>query len=221
MPNAPARPPTKTSAMGPAQRGRPVDPRKDEQILCAAAQLFMHQGLQGTTMEQIAKEANVSKLTLYRRYPDKDALFTEVVVAKCECYLPPDILAPHPARSAKDALQRLGEALLGLLTSNAGLDLHRVITAETAHNPELGRAFYARGPEPFQQALKAMLDGLNNRGELKMDDTNAAAEHFVALLLGSRLCERCRLRLREAPDEAEISACVGRIVGFFMRGYGG
>ncbi len=214
-------PDTPAPTTAPAPRGRPVDPRKDEQILCAAARLFMHQGLQGTTMEQIAKDANVSKLTLYRRYPDKNTLFTDVVVAKCESYLPDEILTPQPGPSAQETLQRLGEALLRLLTSEAGLDLHRVITAETAHNPELGGAFYARGPEPFQQAMKALLDGLNARGDLKIDDTSAAAEHFVALLVGSRLCERCRLRLRGAPDEAEIAACVGRIVGFFMRGCGG
>ncbi len=203
----------------PSPRGRPVDFRKDEQILKAAGQLFMREGLQGTTMEQIAKEANVSKLTLYRRYPDKNALFMEIILSKCEHYLPDDILQVPDNLSGREALERLGIALMQLITSEAGLDLNRLIITETTHNPQLGRAFYARGPEPFHNAVNAIMERLRERAELKTDDTALAADFYVALLIGNRMCEGRRLNLIAIPTEIQIEHYVKSAVAFFLKAF--
>lgn len=48
---------------------------KVEQILAAAGDLFLRQGLRGTSMEAIAKAATIAKPTLYAYFPDKGAVF--------------------------------------------------------------------------------------------------------------------------------------------------
>ncbi|MBT8155779.1 TetR/AcrR family transcriptional regulator [Epibacterium ulvae] len=54
--------------------------RKQGQIFDAAEHLFLRKGLRGVTMEGLAKEAGVTKATLYAHFPDKEAVFAGVVV---------------------------------------------------------------------------------------------------------------------------------------------
>ncbi|MBE0364200.1 hypothetical protein PULV_a1784 [Pseudoalteromonas ulvae UL12] len=56
---------------------RSIDKHND--VLCAAITEFAQKGMVATTMEAIAKRANVSKRTLYKHYSSKDALFDAVV----------------------------------------------------------------------------------------------------------------------------------------------
>ncbi|MCR3774138.1 efflux system transcriptional repressor MexL, partial [Pseudomonas aeruginosa] len=74
-----------TSSVGP---GRPKDPAKREAILEAAKRLFLCNGYDGSSMEAIASEAGVSKLTVYSHFTDKETLFSEAVKAKCAEQLP-------------------------------------------------------------------------------------------------------------------------------------
>ncbi|MBP7656876.1 MAG: helix-turn-helix transcriptional regulator, partial [Pseudoxanthomonas sp.] len=77
--------PAKPAASGP---GRPKDLGKRAAILEAAKQLFAREGFNGVSMDQIAAEAGVSKLTVYSHFGDKDALFAAAVQAKCAEMLP-------------------------------------------------------------------------------------------------------------------------------------
>lgn len=60
-------------------RGRPRDPRTDEAILRAALELFTEHGHAGTSIEQVARRAGVGKLTVYRRWENKDELIAAAV----------------------------------------------------------------------------------------------------------------------------------------------
>lgn len=52
---------------------------KRERVLDAARKLFLRNGLRGTTMEAIAREARIAKPTLYAHFPDKDAVFLAIL----------------------------------------------------------------------------------------------------------------------------------------------
>lgn len=198
-------------------RGRPVDHRKDEQILKAAGQLFMRQGLQGTTMEQIAKEACVSKLTLYRRYPDKHILFTEIISERCAHYVPEDIFEANG--TAAEALTRFGTALLKLITSEDGVNLSRVITAEARENSEVCRRFFDSGPERIHKGLLSLMETLSRSRRIQCDNPAEASEMFSALISGCDLAFECKMHLRRTPSETDIAAYVSRAVDFFLRAY--
>lgn len=197
-------------------RGRPADPRKDVQIITAATQLFMQQGIQGTTMEQIARAAEVSKLTLYRRYPDKTSLFTAVVMDRCSHYLPEEIFDIPASANPEETLTRLGCGLLELITSPDAVNLNRVITAESAHNPELTSEFYASGPMRIRTLTIELMRKLKANKHLNIDPTEAM-EMFTALIVGCELNKRCSMNIDTVPTTREIKAYVTRAVAFFLR----
>src|SRR5688572_13057076 len=53
--------------------------RSRRAVLDAALHLFSHQGYRATTMRQIADRAEVSTGNVYHHFPDKEAIFTELV----------------------------------------------------------------------------------------------------------------------------------------------
>lgn len=61
------------------------EPAKDTatHILDAAYTLFLEFGLRKTTMEDVAKRANMGRITVYRHYADKPTLFQAVVMREC------------------------------------------------------------------------------------------------------------------------------------------
>lgn len=66
-------------------------------ILDAARMLFLESGLRRTTMEDVARQAGIGRITIYRHYEDKHALFQTVVL-----------------REAQQALQEIEAALRGI-----------------------------------------------------------------------------------------------------------
>lgn len=60
-------------------RGRPRDPAADAAILRAAFDLFIERGVDGASIEQIAKRAGVGKLTVYRRWSTKEDLLARAI----------------------------------------------------------------------------------------------------------------------------------------------
>ena len=61
-------------------QGRPRDPRVDKSIRDAARRLLLDEGYAAVTVERVAKEAQVSKTTIYRRWPSKADLVFDLVV---------------------------------------------------------------------------------------------------------------------------------------------
>src|ERR1700675_964765 len=53
-------------------------------ILRAARPIMLRDGLGGTTLDRVAAEGRISKMTLYRHFPSKEALFEGLVTAMCE-----------------------------------------------------------------------------------------------------------------------------------------
>ena len=59
--------------------GRPRDPERMRRVIEAAAQQFLEQGFERTSMEAVAKASGVSKMTIYSYFPTKSALFEAVL----------------------------------------------------------------------------------------------------------------------------------------------
>ena len=67
-----------------ASAGRPKDLEKRQRILEVARQLFLQHGYHGSSMDHIAKEAYVTKLTVYNHFQDKANLFSCAIEETCE-----------------------------------------------------------------------------------------------------------------------------------------
>ncbi|RKT18547.1 TetR family transcriptional regulator [Streptomyces sp. 1114.5] len=160
--------------------------RKHQAIMAAATAVFMAKGYAGTSMDDIAKLAAVSKQTVYKHFADKEKLFAEIVLAttdRIEAMI--DLVAdiPADADSLEENLLRLARQFLTTLTQPQVLQLRRLIIANADTFPDLGAAWYQQGFERVLATLADTFGRLADRGLLRIEDPLLAANHFSGLLL--------------------------------------
>ncbi|MEV5972651.1 TetR/AcrR family transcriptional regulator [Streptomyces sp. NPDC051921] len=160
--------------------------RKHESILEAATSVFLSKGYAGTSMDDIAKLAAVSKQTVYKHFADKPSLFTEIIHTGLDRT---DDLADRvtgPLADSEDVdrdLTTIARRFAAVLTEPRLLALRRLVIAEADRFPELGRAYYERGPERIHALMAESLLRLRERGVLtRLDDPLLAAHHFTSMI---------------------------------------
>ena len=198
--------------------GRPKDPAKRLAILEAAKRLFMQNGYEGSSMDAIAAEAGVSKLTVYSHFTDKETLFACAVESKCEEQLPPLYFELKADVGIETALLAIGRGFNGLINSEESLAMHRLMVAQGTQNPQLSRLFYNAGPQRVILAMQHLLEQANASGLLKVGNPASAAEHFFCLIKGG--CNfRLLMGIAEPMDAAAADAHVREVVELFVRAY--
>jgi TetR/AcrR family transcriptional repressor of mexJK operon len=181
--------------------GRPRDTAKRCAILLAARRLFIQQGMAAVTMEAVAAAAGVSKMTLYSRFRDKEALFEAVVVFTSEAMIAEMSRTQAEGGTLAESLAALGRAFLTLTCSPDMIGAERGLMMALHDNPALAERFYAAGPERTEGSVAAVLREAAARGEIRVDDPLEAAGDLLALWQGS-MCKRLSLGL-QAPLNAE------------------
>jgi AcrR family transcriptional regulator len=160
--------------------------RKRRAILEAATTLFLRNGYRGTSMDEIAEVAGVSKQTVYKAFSDKESLFSEIVIGAVEKAADPvhaEVLKLEDTGDIEADLRRLARQLLERVMQPQLLQLRRLVIGEAGRFPELGRTFYEQGPGRTIAALAAVFERLEARGELQLDDSLLAAAHFNWLVM--------------------------------------
>ena len=203
----------------PSGPGRPKDPAKRRAILEAAKTLFLRHGYDGSSMDAIAAEAGVSKLTVYSHFTDKETLFSAAVQAKCEEQLP-ELLFKLPNDVPLDSqLLGIAHAFMALINSRESVEMHRMMVNLASQGSKLSRMFYEAGPLRIQEEMEVFLSKAAERGLLAIDDTQRAADHFFCLLKGGahfRLLIGCGEPLLGEAAEQQIQ----QAVQLFLRAYG-
>jgi TetR/AcrR family transcriptional regulator, mexJK operon transcriptional repressor len=198
--------------------GRPKDPAKREAILAAAQVLFLGNGYEGSSMESIAAEAGVSKLTLYSHFKDKEALFSAAVKTTCETRLPRRLFQVEADCDIEKLLLAIGGAFNELVNSPESIGLHRVMVAMATQNPALVKMFFDAGPQQLLCDLQQLFSRANALGLLEIDDPLRAAEHFCSLIKGAQHF-RLLVGYAEAPTNDEGNLHVRDAVSVFLRAY--
>ncbi|EWC41648.1 TetR family transcriptional regulator [Pseudomonas stutzeri] len=198
--------------------GRPKDPAKREAILAAAQVLFLGNGYEGSSMEAIATEAGVSKLTLYSHFKDKEALFCAAVKATCETRLPRRLFQLEANCDIAGVLMAIGRAFHELVNSPESIGLHRVMVAMATQNPGLVKMFFDAGPQQLLFDLHQLFAQADARGLLDIAEPLRAAEHFCSLIKGAQHF-RLLIGYAEAPSQTESDQHVEDVVGVFLRAY--
>ena len=208
----------KTSAPRAAGPGRPKDLGKRASILEAAKRLFLEQGYQGVSMDQIAAAAGVSKLTVYSHFGDKETLFSAAITAKCQDVLPDELFVRPPEGPLREQLRAIGHAFFALITSEEVIAMHRMMnTPGTAENA-LRELFWNAGPRRVQDVFAQFLQARVAQGQLEVDDVALASSQFFSLLKGElRPMMACGLCLDPGP--AEVARHIDATVDFFLRAH--
>lgn len=197
-------------------RGRPRDPEKDQLILDAATALFMERGFEASSMEAIAERAGVSKMTLYARFKDKDALFSAAVEAKCESFVGQDLFVAHEGEGLAQGLTRIAHSFVALVTDAGAVSILGLINRESGRAPQLPALFFEAAVLRMQRHLQAYLAGQVAMGRLALSavDAPGAGWRFLGAVKGEAHL-RAILGLPPSPPEAlqrHIVLCVAEFI---------
>jgi TetR/AcrR family transcriptional regulator, mexJK operon transcriptional repressor len=160
--------------------------RKRKAIFEAATTVFLSKGYLGTSMDEIAALARVSKQTVYKHFADKERMFSEIVIAKVDEIANPntdEVLKLTDTGDLERDLRRFARRQLRAVMEPRLLQLRRLVIGESGRFPQLGRLFYERGPGRTIEALSTLFERLDSRGVLEIDDPRLAAAHFNWLVM--------------------------------------
>ena len=197
--------------------------RKRQGIIAAATEAFLRSGYLGTSMDEIAALAGVSKQTVYKQFADKERLFTEIVLGTIDQVGEPfwggiDVL--EKTENLETDLRKVAGQLITIVSDPQLLQLRRLVIGEAGRFPELGRSYYERGPARSIEQLGSQFQVLVERGLLELDDPQLAAQHFNWLVLSIPLNQAMfSVDLDFSP--AELDRYADEAVRIFLAAYRG
>src|SRR4029077_16164239 len=130
---------------------------KAEAILAAAERAFLAGGFGAVTMDMIAREATVSKATVYAHFTGKEALFGAVIAHLSERRYGGFSAEALDPRDIEASLTTIASRFLDLVLSPEAIALNRIIVGEVTRVPVLGQVFWAAGPERQRAQIEALL----------------------------------------------------------------
>jgi TetR/AcrR family transcriptional repressor of mexJK operon len=163
---------------------------KRQAIIDAATALFLRNGYLGTSMDEVAAQAAVSKQTVYKNFADKEGLFNQIIARVTESvggFASEVTQVLDRTTDLPTDLTAIGRQYLRMVLRSEVLALRRLIVGEAARFPELAAAYYERAPQRFLGTLAECFQRLSARGLLRVTNPARAAEHFAFLVIGTSL----------------------------------
>ncbi len=201
--------------------GRPAagtDPDKRRQILEGAGRVFSSVGFDAASMNDIAREAGVSKPTLYVYFPNKEQLFASICSERRDRSIAELIAMLDRDRPVADVLLEFGRETLFRLSQPFVIGAHRIVIGVAERMPEVGREFFEAGPERLTRELASYLTYHAEMGRLTMDDPRLAAVQFLELSQAT-VFRATLYGAGPALCAIDIDRIVGSAVRVFMSAY--
>ena len=194
------------------------DSAKRRQIVQGARTIFLAQGFDAASMNDIARAAGVSKGTLYVYFENKEQLFAAIVQEECLFHAEGVFDFDAHDHDVESALTRLGTAYVGFLCQPEKASALRTVVAIADRMPEIGRVFYETGPAVGIAKLAGYLQAQVDAGVLAIGDCEIAASQFMEACK-STLVLPVLFNFRAAPPPERISYVVDIAVRMFLAAY--
>jgi AcrR family transcriptional regulator len=196
-----------------------VDNAKRRQILDGARKVFLVEGFEGASMNDIARVAGVSKGTLYVYFESKERLFSVIVDEERQSHVAAIFDFDYNNADVEAVLMRIGVQLTTFITQPRIISAMRAIMGIAERLPDLGEHFYETGPCFSRGKLAAYLDIRVAAGQLDIPDTMLAAAQFMELSHGPLLKPMLFMATKTGPSQERIRVVVESAVRLFMAGY--
>jgi len=194
------------------------DSAKRRQIIEGARAVFLAQGFDAASMNDIARAAGVSKGTLYVYFKHKEQLFEAIVEQECQAQAEGIFDFDPDDHDVEAVLTRLGFVYIGFLCRPEKASAIRAVIAIAERMPELGRKFYESGPAKGIAKLAAYIAAQVEAGVLAVEDCEVAAaqlmEAYQAMLFKSMVFNFVR-----EPSPQQIERVVPIAVKVFLAAY--
>ncbi|KGJ06831.1 transcriptional regulator, TetR family [Paracoccus halophilus] len=155
--------------------------RKFLQVLEGARTIFLRDGFEGASVDDIAREAGVSKATLYSYFPDKRVMFIEVFRSELAREAADASALVEVDLPVEQVLPFIVQIISAHMVSEFGLRIYRVSVGEAERFPSLAEEYYEAGPVLLRQQLITYLEKCVRQGELRIPDLSLAADQLIEL----------------------------------------
>lgn len=186
------------------------------EILTAAVKMFSMKGFAATKLTEVAKEAGVSKGTLYLYFESKEVLFKAVVT---EFVLPQIAKAEAQAQdytgSIKDLMYKLVEQwrLNVLETEISGIP--KMIIAEASNFPDLANYYLENVIQRTRHFVANLIELGIQRGEFRQCDSQHTARAFLTPMVFTAIWQNS---LAPFDEQYDINEYLNLSMDIFMRG---
>ncbi|MEP2718794.1 TetR/AcrR family transcriptional regulator [Pseudophaeobacter sp.] len=192
--------------------------RKFDQVLKGAREVFLADGFEGASVDEIARVAGVSKATLYNYFPDKRLLFMEVARSECARQADAPMELASSCCTPREILRVAAGHILSVSLSDFGMRMFRICVAEADRFPDLGRQFYESGPMLVRGKVRDYLRSAASRGELVIEDFDLAADQFAELCRAD-LVPRFLFNIDASFSQEERNRVIEGAVEMFLARY--
>lgn len=157
-------------------------------IMEIASRLFISEGYGPVTIERVAREARVSKTTVYKFVSSKEQLYELAVSQTARRRAAEDGLIPEDSSDLRRTFETIGRNLLQALSDPESLSLMRNVIAESPRFPQLAEAFHRNSSlQSAKVRLTKLLEKLGQEGRLSVEDPGMAASQFIGMVRDSAL----------------------------------
>jgi AcrR family transcriptional regulator len=161
---------------------RKQEPERREQILKAAFEEFAAKGFKGATIKSIAEAAGLqSPALIYWYFPDKEALFREVLRSQVPVLRAVADPAPIMDLPPEEVLPKLGRAYFAF--EQFDVRMLQLMVGEAVRRPEVAEMFIRNGPGKVLEFLQLYLEHQIELGRLKPHDARSSARAFIGMLM--------------------------------------
>ncbi len=196
------------------------DPSKREQILDGAWRIFKQKGFDAASMNDITKEAGVSKGTIYVYFENKEDLFAALIDRHRNEFAVSmrNILAG--TEEVREGLMLFGTAFANRLICTDMIPAMRSLLGVIDRMPKLSRRFFSAAPNNVKIVLEEFIRHHIENGSLEVDDVELAARQFIELSTGTFFKFRLFGELEGPVPEDELNRVISSAIRVFMAAYG-
>jgi AcrR family transcriptional regulator len=173
-------------------------------ILWKAVDVFGKYGYRATTMDIIASECGFSKATLYQFFNSKEELFSKIFSEQSKTDVKNQFITQISDGQIKDTLFDVGMMFLSMFEDPQKLNLNRMVIAESARFPEIGKTVYENAISVVAGSVSDILRKFCESGEIVCEDTMLAARSYIGMLYSYVVLDRIINTAKETYTSKKI-----------------
>lgn len=168
---------------------KPRSADKREEVLDIASENFRGKGYEGTSINVMAREAGISKESIYRYFGSKEDLFLAVVEREMAVYRQAmlETISHFEGKSLRDALFAVAEATLKVASNERTLALRRLVFQMAATGSKVGSHYFSSGPDIAYQNLSQLFAYYKPESEFGNDKL---CRYFISIVLHRTMLAR-------------------------------
>ena len=200
---------------------RPKDLEKRQRILEVARQLFLQHGYHGSSMDQIAKEAHGTKLTVYNHFQDKANLFSCAIEETCEKLMLGRSFQLQRAEDFVPMLEQICALSMHIINLPEAIKLEhlllQLVQLAAEQNPLLEN-FYKASHLKMRAIWEQFFAQAQALGVLQFEQVNEVITLLMSLLFGYRHQEML-LGMNEVPNAEQREQLIQEAIAIFLLKY--